>query len=122
VDNDKLEVYTGFNHNPVPKGNRFQVPEGETVKPQYEGAELYYPVVLVKEYDLDNLPSNAQFIRECDPSEDAEELFTNEAVLPNVIGALRAQGGGTSQEDKLLNHMLNYIEANKEDFLEAIED
>ena len=122
LDNDKLEVYEGFNKSPVPKTNRFQLAEGEIPTPSYAGGNTYYPVVLVKEYDFDNLPSDAQFIRECDPPEEDEELFTNEAVLPNVIRALREQGGGTSQEDKLLNSMLNYIEANVDDFLESIED
>lgn len=122
LDNNKLEVYTGFNHSPVPPTNRFQLDEGEVVKPAYEGAETYYPVVLVKEYDLDNLPTESVFIRECDPPEDEEEQLSQEDVFLGVVDVLREMTTTSSQQDVMLDHMLNYLKANKEDFLEAIED
>lgn len=55
LDNNKFEVYTGFHQGDVPEDNRF-------------GNEFnddgYQPVALEKAYDLDNLPSNEEFINE----------------------------------------------------------
>jgi len=120
LDNDKLEVYEGFNKKPVPETNRFQCDEPHT--PNYDGAETYYPVVLVKEYDLNDLPTEAVFIRECDPPEGEEEQLSQEDVFLGVVDVLRETTTASSQQDVMLNHMLNYLKANKDDFLEAIED
>ena len=58
VDFDKntFEVYTGFVKNPLSIEERFAYlqKEGEATE--------YYPVKMVKEFDLKNLPSNEEFL------------------------------------------------------------
>lgn len=67
VDFDKriLEVYSGFNRVPVPKGERFYSLNAATQKnKQY--VKGYYPVKLVKKYSLDALPTKRTFVKECE--------------------------------------------------------
>jgi hypothetical protein len=63
LDERTLEVYSGFQREPHEKG-RFAA-----TKPNSGG---YYPVGLVKVYSFDKLPTDAKFIKECDPPEDAD--------------------------------------------------
>jgi hypothetical protein len=66
VDLDKktFEVYKGFNKTPLTAEDRF-------FSLQKEG-EDYCPVKMVKSYSLDNLPSDEDFIKECEPQEEYE--------------------------------------------------
>lgn len=59
IDLDKMsfEVYGGFNKSPLPDTDRFK-PLEATLKPDCK----YYPVKLVKQFDIKNLPSKADFI------------------------------------------------------------
>jgi len=60
-DKNQLEVYEGFNKEPVPEGERFaHLPKDKE----------YYPVKLAKVYDLDSLPSNEDFCKELDKEGD----------------------------------------------------
>lgn len=60
LDTEKFEVWTGFQERGK-KDNRY----GD--KPNEGG---YYPCRLVKEYDLKNLPTKEQFIKDLEPEED----------------------------------------------------
>lgn len=68
VDFDKgtFEVFEGFNEAPVPEGERFH---GATTDDPSPG---YYPVRLVKTYQLDALPTLDQFLADLEPQEDDE--------------------------------------------------
>lgn len=62
LDTNTLEVYRGFNKQPVPAGERFS-----NVEPQvYKGRVEYYPIRLLKTYSLLDLPKTAVFEKELD--------------------------------------------------------
>lgn len=61
-DTNKLEVYIGFNKEPLNKKERFYF-DG------YVSENGYTPIKLVKEYDLDNLPTNEDFINDLEDTE-----------------------------------------------------
>jgi hypothetical protein len=60
-DTNTFEVYEGFNKTPLDKSERFYSDENN---------QGYYPVKLVKSFDLNNLPVYTDFIREVSPEED----------------------------------------------------
>lgn len=62
LDNDTLEVYKGFNEQPINENERFY---GFN-----DPKSGYYPVKFLKEYDLHNLPSNEEFVNELDQKEE----------------------------------------------------
>jgi hypothetical protein len=64
LDSMKLEVYEGFNKTPLTDQDRFfylQTPESE-----------YKPVKKITEFDINNLPTQEDFLLLCNPSEQAE--------------------------------------------------
>lgn len=61
LDQNQLEVYKGFNENPVKRG-RFTSNIADN--------QGFYCVKLKKIYPLDDLPSNERFINDLDPKED----------------------------------------------------
>lgn len=63
VDLDKmvLEVYKGFNQKKLTKKDRFFYLQ-DGVK---DREDKYYPVKIAKTYQLNSLPTKAQFIKEC---------------------------------------------------------
>lgn len=66
LDANVLEVYKGFNKNPVSPENRF----AKYLKDSGE----YHPVVLVKRWSLDALPTEAEFIKTFkEKDEDADD-------------------------------------------------
>lgn len=62
---NKLECFAGFNKSKDKQHPRFYVSEDEQV------CEGYYGISLIKEYDLDDLPSKEEFIKEL--NEEVEE-------------------------------------------------
>lgn len=68
IDLDKrtLEVYKGFNSEPLSETERFQY-----LSKKSEGG--YQPVRMVKSYSLDELPDEGTFVSECSPKEEVEE-------------------------------------------------
>lgn len=65
-DNGTFEVFEGFNKAPVSEGERFH---GATTDDPSPG---YYPVRLVKTYQLDALPTLDQFLADLEPQDDDE--------------------------------------------------
>jgi hypothetical protein len=63
-----FEVYKGFNHSPVPAGERFA--DMVLREPASDGSK-YYPVRLVAIFSLDKLPEEAKFLKDTQ-SEDEE--------------------------------------------------
>lgn len=59
-----FEVYEGFNKKPISKG-RFV--SGDS---SLETNNEYHPVILIKTWRLDNLPSEEEFLAELEPDED----------------------------------------------------
>lgn len=59
IDLDKgyFEVYEGFTKKPLGKTQRFKYLEGKT------GNE-YSPIRMIKKYDIDNLPTEEQFLKD----------------------------------------------------------
>lgn len=58
LDNNKFEVYRGFNKEPLQPGERFYAVQQSNPAP-HSG---YYPVRKVAEFDLDCLPSRDEFL------------------------------------------------------------
>ena len=58
LDTNKLEVYKGFGKRPLGKKQRFYK---ENQKPDEYG---YYAIRMVKQFDLNNLPSEAEFVEQ----------------------------------------------------------
>lgn len=98
LDKNTLEVYEGFNKSAV-ENERFagHVDDG------------YGPVKLVTTYSLDGLPSEETFIADLTEKE--------ELTADDVMEAMTNFPG-----DEISDHIANYIKANMDDFLEAIED
>jgi len=63
LDDNTFEVFKGFNQMPLHRDERFA-----TFSDQCR--EDYYPVKLVKKYDLDNLPTVPEMVKELDGEED----------------------------------------------------
>jgi hypothetical protein len=64
LDKRKIEVYAGFNKEPVAEDERF-------AKITNDGEE-YYQIKCVKKYDLDNLPTKKAFLKELKEKEEVE--------------------------------------------------
>lgn len=67
LDHEMLEVYKGFQNEPH-KAGRFAERASEG-RDAYGGAK-YYPVALVAAYPLRELPSDEDFVAQCDPPEE----------------------------------------------------
>lgn len=112
IDMDKgtFEVYEGFQEKQVPADNRFQ---SEGYAP-YDGSDdTYYPVKLVQEWNLDDLPTEKEFLA----------AFTDEDIMSknNINAALECIRIATDN-DVISDRICNYIEANMDDFIEAYEE
>ena len=59
LDTDELEVYVGFNKEPLKKGDRFK----GLRRPSHCNKE-YYPIRLLKTYKFSELPSEKKFVKE----------------------------------------------------------
>lgn len=62
LDNNTFEVYKGFNKSPLNEQDRF-------FNLQDNNSD-YYPIKLVKSYSLDNLPSEQDFLKDFEVSDD----------------------------------------------------
>jgi hypothetical protein len=67
LDKNVLEVYQGFNTNPLDKDQRFS-----NMSKDREDSE-YYPIRMIKSYDLGNLPTLAEFVEELEKVAEVEE-------------------------------------------------
>jgi hypothetical protein len=56
LDKETFEVYQGFNKKPLTKKDRF-------FKLKKEDDSEYYPIKLMKSYDLNNLPTENEFLK-----------------------------------------------------------
>lgn len=66
LDKRKLEVYSGFNKEPLAEDERFAKIAKAKNSSEYEGIRC------IKKYDLDNLPTKAEFIKELKEKEEVE--------------------------------------------------
>lgn len=80
LDKEQLEVYKGFQTKPVPKKERFakynEIAEKESMvfydykkNGEKKKPYKYYPIKLIKVYKFNKLPTDKQFIKECEPEE-----------------------------------------------------
>jgi hypothetical protein len=67
LDKNVLEVYRGFNTEPLEEGQRF------AKMPKDKEASEYHPIRMIKSYDLNNLPNLTEFIQELEVKEEVEE-------------------------------------------------
>lgn len=76
IDLDKMtfEVYRGFNKEPLVEGDRFYELQDKLIAEKAaKGRQVeYYPVKLVKSYDLNNLPDGRTFCNECERQEEED--------------------------------------------------
>jgi len=64
LDKNVLEVYEGFNKNPLTIEDRFfNLTDKESE---------YYPIKLIKKYDLNNLPLEGEFIKDLETKEEEQ--------------------------------------------------
>lgn len=80
IDLQKMtfEVYEGFNKSPLDEGERFFHLQEEAIKENSSRKDSglsseYFPVRLVKEYNLTELPEKEEFVKECEPKDEEEE-------------------------------------------------
>lgn len=115
IDFDKnvLEVFNGFNQTPTTSDDRFH-----TSEPERDGD--YYPVRLLKSYDLDNLPDEKTFVNECDPdmdeAEDEPEIDFSHDNIMYVIDQMR---DGHQPNQDVIERLCSYMEANVDDIIKA---
>lgn len=65
LDSNTFEIYKGFNKNPLPEDARF-----------YFGGSSdcgYYPVKVIKIYDIEHLPDLNIFISDCCPTDEEDD-------------------------------------------------
>jgi len=65
LDKNTFEVYEGFNQTPLEPSERFYGDGG--------AKNGYYPIRHVKTFSLSELPTEEQFLKELEPSEETEE-------------------------------------------------
>jgi len=122
LDNNILEVFGGCNQTPVPADNRFQ--PDEPLLPKYEGADLCYPVSLIYKFDINNLPDEETFVKLCTPPDEDEELTMDLTTAKLGLEKLKdsvnliCNGEETANKDTMIK-MVNYLEANIDDFIDA---
>ena len=74
LNTNKLECFKGFNKDKSKEHERFATKQEEIDEYyNYENATKYYGITLVKEYDLDNLPTREEFIEELEQQEKDEK-------------------------------------------------
>lgn len=61
LDKNTFEVYEGFNKRPIENTERFYKPKSDDTE--------YYPIRLMKSYDLNNLPTAEMFLADLEPKE-----------------------------------------------------
>ena len=66
LDKNVLEVYQGFNMKPLNKKDRFYD------MPKDRDDSEYYPIRMIKSYDINNLPTLSEFIKELEEVEEVE--------------------------------------------------
>ena len=73
LNTNKLECFKGFNTDKSKEHERFATKQEEVnIKFNYTDKK-YYGITLIKEYDLDNLPTREKFIKELEQKEKDEE-------------------------------------------------
>lgn len=65
LDAGTLEVFMGFNREPLAEGERFAAPDLELEK-----SDGYHPIKHAKTYRLDSLPTDEEFLAELEPVEE----------------------------------------------------
>lgn len=60
LDTMKFEVYKGFNKTPLTPNDRFY-----GVKKEKDVSEEYQPVIKIVEFDINKLPTKAEFLKQC---------------------------------------------------------
>jgi len=122
MDNNILEVYEGFNHEPVTAVNRFQ---GEGI-PNYDGSTTYYPVKHVKSWGMGYIPTDEEFINALEideeDEEEVEEIVENEFTKDAIQSVLDHIRSGDHGNDLVTDRLCNYLDANVDEILEAYED
>lgn len=63
LDRNVLEVYQGFNTQPLEKGQRF------AKLPKDREDSDYYPIRMIKSYDINNLPDISEYVKELEAQE-----------------------------------------------------
>ena len=64
LQTNKLECFAGFNQNKEKEHPRFATIQEEVEKEFAYTDRRYYGIRLIKEYDLDNLPTEEEFVEE----------------------------------------------------------
>jgi len=72
IDKGTFEVYKGWNFEPLTPEDRFYFLRDQEDNWEYKGLKTH-GVKLLKSYSLDNLPTDIQFINDCDPPEKEDE-------------------------------------------------
>ena len=70
IDKGTFEVFSGFNTKPLDTSERFYTEEPPELS--HDGGMEYYPVRLIKSYQLDKLPTQTAFIKDLAEKDDDE--------------------------------------------------
>lgn len=73
LQTNKLECFQGFNQDKSKEHERFTTNQEEVDKRFDYTNERYYGIALIKEYDLDNLPTEEEFVAELENFEKEAE-------------------------------------------------
>lgn len=111
LDNNALEVYSGFGKEKLPEDSRF----GNDID-----ENGYSTIGLVKTYSLDDLPDLVSFVKELTPSDDEDEDDTmTKAAVYDVIDKMRNSDHGN---DLVTDRICNFMEQMVDEFVEAYEE
>ncbi len=76
LQKNTFEVYEGFGKTPLEDDQRFKYLEEtdefkkDVEERQSQNREVYYPIRMIKSYDLNNLPTKEEFLNELEPNEE----------------------------------------------------
>lgn len=69
LDANVLEVYKGFNYDPLPEGARFFSFTEAAIEMSKDSSVTYYPIRMLKAWMLNDLPSEDSFLDQLQPQE-----------------------------------------------------
>lgn len=110
LDTNKLEVYGGFGETALSENDRFFNTKSESK----------YNIKMITEYDLDNLPSKSQFLKELEPDADADEISKEPLTAENISKAIHNIRVVSFENQSTVDSLVNYLDANIDDILQAL--
>lgn len=118
LDRRMLEVYGGFQKNPLPKTERWYKEDMSAENEHREPHEWYYGVAKLIEYPFIDLPSDEDFVKEVEYISHWKERYQE---FGEVIKSFEKHVETVDSWDKsMYESVVNYLKANADDIFDSI--